>query len=68
VVFEVSGSQPGVDAMTACAATRARLVMVAIHAQKPEVDLFQFFWRELQLIGVRVYEPDDYADAIRLPP
>lgn len=66
VVFEVSGSQPGVDAMTACAATRARLVMVAIHAQKPEVDLFQFFWRELQLIGVRVYEPDDYADAIRL--
>lgn len=64
VVFEVSGSQPGVDAMTAVAATRARIVMVAIHAQKPQIDLFQFFWRELQLIGARVYEPEDYEKAI----
>lgn len=66
VVFEVSGTQAGVDAMTACAATRGRIVMVAIHAKRPEVDLFQFFWRELQLIGVRVYEPEDYERAIAL--
>ncbi len=64
VVFEVSGTQPGVDAMTAVAATRARIVMVAIHAQKPQIDLFQFFWRELRLIGARVYEPEDYEKAI----
>ena len=64
VVFEVSGTQPGVDAMTAIAATRARIVMVAIHAQKPTIDLFQFFWRELKLIGARVYEPEDYEKAI----
>ncbi|MEM7718105.1 MAG: alcohol dehydrogenase catalytic domain-containing protein [Pseudomonadota bacterium] len=64
VVFEVSGTQPGVDAMTAVAATRARIVMVAIHAQKPQIDLFQFFWRELKLIGARVYEPTDYEKAI----
>ena len=66
VVFEVSGTQPGVDAMTAVAATRARIVMVAIHAQKPQIDLFQFFWRELRLIGARVYEPEDYEKAIRI--
>ncbi len=66
VVFEVSGTQPGVDAMTASAATRARIVMVAIHATKPQIDLFQFFWRELQLIGARVYEPQDYEKAIRI--
>ncbi|KNG93055.1 (R,R)-butanediol dehydrogenase [Pseudaestuariivita atlantica] len=66
VVFEVSGTQPGVDAMTAVAATRARIVMVAIHAQKPQIDLFQFFWRELQLIGARVYEPEDYEKAIAI--
>ena len=64
VVFEVSGSQPGVDAMTQVAATRGRIVMVAIHAQKPTIDMFQFFWRELQLIGTRVYEPSDYEKAI----
>ena len=66
VVFEVSGSQAGVDAMTGCAATRARLVMVAIHATKPNIDLFQFFWRELRLIGARVYTADDYEKAISL--
>ncbi len=64
VVFEVSGTQAGVDAMTACAATRARIVMVAIHARKPQVDLFQFFWRELELLGARVYEAEDYEQAI----
>ncbi len=66
VVFEVSGSQPGVDAMTQVAATRGRIVMVAIHAQKPTIDLFQFFWRELKLIGVRVYVPEDYDKGIEL--
>ncbi|SLN36644.1 Putative L-galactonate oxidoreductase [Pseudoruegeria aquimaris] len=66
VVFEVSGTQAGVDAMTAVAGTRARIVMVAIHAQKPQIDLFQFFWRELKLIGARVYEPEDYERAIAL--
>ncbi|WP_298294259.1 alcohol dehydrogenase catalytic domain-containing protein [uncultured Litoreibacter sp.] len=66
VVFEVSGSQPGVDLMTAAAATRGRIVMVAIHASKPQIDMFQFFWRELELIGARVYRPEDYDKAMAL--
>lgn len=66
VVFEVSGSQPGVDLMTEAAATRGRIVMVAIHATKPQIDMFQFFWRELELIGTRVYRPEDYDKAMEL--
>ena len=66
VVFEVSGTQAGVNAMTDCASTKGRIVMVAIHAQKPEVDMFRFFWRELELIGVRVYEKEDYEKAISI--
>jgi 2-desacetyl-2-hydroxyethyl bacteriochlorophyllide A dehydrogenase len=66
VVFEVSGSQPGVDLMTAAASTRGRIVMVAIHATKPEIDMFQFFWRELDLLGARVYRPADYDTAMAL--
>ena len=66
VVFEVSGTQAGVDTMTDAAAVRARIVMVAIHPQKPTIDLFRFFWRELDLLGARVYEPEDYEEAIRL--
>ncbi|MBX2839870.1 MAG: zinc-binding dehydrogenase, partial [Gammaproteobacteria bacterium] len=66
VVFEVSGTQPGVDLMSDAVATRGRIVMVAIHATKPEVDLFQFFWKEIEMLGARVYEPQDYDDAIAL--
>lgn len=66
VIFEVSGSQPGVSLMTAVAATRARIVMVAIHASAPQVDLFQFFWREIEMFGARVYEPQDYEEAMAL--
>lgn len=66
VVFEVSGTQPGVDLMTAAVAARGRIVMVAIHATKPEVDLFQFFWKEIEMLGARVYEPADYDEAIEL--
>ncbi len=66
VIFEVSGTQAGVDAMTSSAAARARIVMVAIHPKKPEIDLFQFFWRELELLGARVYAPEDFEEAIQL--
>jgi (R,R)-butanediol dehydrogenase / meso-butanediol dehydrogenase / diacetyl reductase len=66
VVFEVSGSVPGAQVMTKLAKVRGRLVVVAIFAQPPPVDLFQFFWRELRLCGVRVYEPEDYDRAIEL--
>ena len=66
VVFEVSGSAAGVKVMTELAKARGRIVMVAIHPQPQPVDLFRFFWRELQLIGVRVYEPEDFEEAIQL--
>lgn len=65
-IFEVSGVQEGIDLMTAAAATRARICMVAIHSGKPNVDLFQFFWKELELLGARVYEPTDYDRALAL--
>ena len=66
VVFEVSGVQSGVAAMTGLARVRGRIVMVAIHAEPKAVDLFRFFWRELKLIGARVYEPEDFDEAIAL--
>jgi threonine dehydrogenase-like Zn-dependent dehydrogenase len=39
--------------------------MVAIHSVPREVDLFRVFWRELTVIGARVYEPEDFEDAVR---
>ena len=66
VVFEVAGVQPALDVMTEVAGIRGRIVMVAIHGQKKEIDLFKFFWKELKLIGARVYEKEDYEKAISL--
>ncbi len=66
VVFEVAGVQATVDLMPKIAGIRGRIVMVAIHGQTRAVDLFQFFWKELQLIGARVYEEDDFDKAIAL--
>lgn len=66
VVFEVAGVQPALDIMTEIAGIRGRIVMVAIHGQPKNVNLFNFFWKELKLIGARVYEPEDYEMAIDL--
>jgi len=66
VVFEVAGVQPTVDVMTEVAGIRSRIVMVAIHAKAKPVDLFKIFWKELELIGARVYEREDYEKAIQL--
>ncbi|WP_271783008.1 zinc-dependent alcohol dehydrogenase [Aquimarina algiphila] len=66
VVFEVAGVQPALDIMTEVAGIRGRIVMVAIHGEKKNVDLFKFFWKELKLIGARVYEKEDYEKSIQL--
>lgn len=66
VVFEVSGSAAAAAAMTGLARVRGRIVVVAIHAKPVEVDLFRLFWREIEMIGTRVYEPEDFEKAIAL--
>ena len=66
VVFEVSGSTAGADAMTGIACIQGRIVVVAIFPEPQPVRLFDFFWKELQLVGARVYEPEDYERAIEL--
>jgi len=66
VIFEVAGVQPTLDLMTEIAGIRGRIVMVAIHGEPKPVNLFKFFWKELKLIGARVYEGEDYEEAIDL--
>jgi (R,R)-butanediol dehydrogenase/meso-butanediol dehydrogenase/diacetyl reductase len=66
VIFEVSGSVAGSQSMTKLAKVRGRIVIVAVFGQSVNVDLFQFFWRELELAGARVYEPADFEEAISL--
>jgi threonine dehydrogenase-like Zn-dependent dehydrogenase len=39
---------------------------VAIHPRPREVDLHRFFWRELTLVGARLYDRSDFEAAVAL--
>jgi (R,R)-butanediol dehydrogenase/meso-butanediol dehydrogenase/diacetyl reductase len=66
VVFEVTSSQAGAEVMTKLPRTRGRIVVVGIFSSPPQVDLHRFFWRELTLVGARVYEREDFTKAIQV--
>jgi len=66
VAFEVSGAVAGIETAIQSLGVRGRIVVVAIHATPPPVNLFRMFWRELTLIGARVYERPDFEEAVNL--
>jgi len=66
LAFEVSGSVPGVKAMTDVLRRRGAGVVVGIQPEAPPFDVFQIFWKELTIIGARVYERTDFEEAVRL--
>ncbi|NUR58142.1 MAG: zinc-binding dehydrogenase, partial [Catenulispora sp.] len=66
VAFEVSGAAAGVSTAVDVLAVRGRLCLVAIHPQPREVNLHRFFWRELTLIGARLYDRTDFENAVAL--
>ena len=66
VVFEVSGAAAAVLGATSLARVRGRVVIVAIHPQPRPVDLKQIFWRELTVLGARVYERQDFETAVTM--
>jgi (R,R)-butanediol dehydrogenase/meso-butanediol dehydrogenase/diacetyl reductase len=66
VAFEVSGTGAGLAAATHAVRVRGRLVVVAIHSRPVAVDLFRVFWRELELLGARVYDRTDFERAVAL--
>jgi 2-desacetyl-2-hydroxyethyl bacteriochlorophyllide A dehydrogenase len=66
VVFEVSGSADGIRDATKLAAIRGRVVVVAIFPEPTPVVLFDLFWKELDVRGARVYEPEDFEKALEL--
>ena len=66
IAFEVSGAAAAVTAAVDALAVRGRLVQVAIHSAPREVNLHRFFWRELTMLGARLYHRDDFDTAADL--
>ncbi|CAN5365909.1 alcohol dehydrogenase catalytic domain-containing protein [soil metagenome] len=66
VAFEVSGAEAGVATAVDAIKVRGTLGLVAVHTQPRPVDLHQFFWRELTLVGSRLYVRSDFERAAEL--
>lgn len=64
IVFEVSGSQAGLDTMVNLPHPRGRIVLVASYPHPMQVFLRELFMKEVNLITTRVYEAKDYEDAL----
>jgi 2-desacetyl-2-hydroxyethyl bacteriochlorophyllide A dehydrogenase len=66
VVFEVTSSSAGAALMTELVRVRGTISIVGIFSQPVPVNLFRFFWREINAHGSRVYESCDFKEAISL--
>ena len=66
VVFEVSGAAQAVLGATDLAKVRGTIVVVAIHSVPREINLQRVFWRELSILGARVYQRVDFEKAVEL--
>ena len=66
VVFEVAGSPSAAIAMTDIVRCRGTIVMESVHKTLHEVDLRAMNFKEITMIGTRVYERKDYTKAIEL--
>jgi (R,R)-butanediol dehydrogenase/meso-butanediol dehydrogenase/diacetyl reductase len=66
VVFEVAGAAAGIALAIALAKVRGTIVVVGIHPEPRAVDLQRIFWRELTIVGARVYQKSDFEAAVEL--
>ena len=60
----MSGSAGGILVSDEAGRQFGRIVVVAIFPEPSRVALFDLFWKELDVRGARVYEPEDFEAAI----
>lgn len=65
LVFDCAGSSAAVASATGILRPRGRLVQVAIPKEPRAVNLVDVTFKELEMIGVRVYEPLDFRRALQ---
>ncbi|KGE18767.1 zinc-dependent alcohol dehydrogenase [Paenibacillus wynnii] len=66
VVFEVSGSQAGLISATDLCAIRGTVVFVGFPHKRPEADVLKTIFKELTLVGSRVYTFQDFTRTVRM--
>jgi len=68
IVFECAGSAPAALQMCDLVRPRAKIVMVSVHKEPHPVDLRAITFKEISLIGTRVYTRRDFHRAVQMMP
>lgn len=66
VIFEVSGSQAGMETMVQLIHPHSRIVLVAAYPQPMRIPLKNLFMREVNMISTRNYNAVDFNSAITM--
>lgn len=66
VILEATGSKEAALRMTELLGVRGRALAIGVHKTAPTVDLTQVAFKELEIIGTRVYTSGDFEDALHL--
>jgi 2-desacetyl-2-hydroxyethyl bacteriochlorophyllide A dehydrogenase len=66
VVFEVSGSHSGLALVTQACRIRGTIVTVGFPSRKPELDVLQVIFKELTVVGSRVYTLSDFRKTVKM--
>ena len=66
VVFECSGSAQAASQITSVTRVRGRICIVSNPTTPHEVDLRQMSFKELSLVGTRVYTKEEFGQAVEL--
>ena len=66
VVFEAAGSESAAMQMAEIVRCRGKIILVSVHNAPHLVDLRTINFKEVTIIGTRVYARSDYEQAIRL--
>ncbi len=68
IIFECAGSAAAALQMCQLVRPRAKIVMVSVHKDPHPVDLRAVTFKEITMIGTRVYTHSDYRKALQMIP
>ena len=66
IVFECAGSDTAALQMCDLLRPRGKIIMVGVHKEPPPVDLREISFREITMIGTRVYTRRSYQKAVSM--
>jgi (R,R)-butanediol dehydrogenase/meso-butanediol dehydrogenase/diacetyl reductase len=68
IVFECAGSAPAALQMCDLVRPRGKIVMVSVHKEPHPVDLRAITFKEISMVGIRVYTRSDFRRAVQMMP